>query len=212
MKSQVFEIVGGVENYGLRADSDGYDWEYSDEVISSQLPQKGDEDFVVVLVGVPLKDNWFTRRISKNIVVLTFREISNYLRQKNIPIDNVVLRLLYAYALVYQRNSNLIPKVGETTNFTHDETRGCIFDMNGIKEDIVHSCDKPTICDECQENSIREKVSNTTIKTTLTELQGIRKLLFYRMADWVKLHPIISIILSSAWAVLLGVVASSLSK
>ncbi len=209
-KSDIFEIQGHIDNYSLRADSDGPNWEYSDSTISSQLPASGDEDFLVVLAGVPLESNWYTRRVSKNKVVFTFHEISNYLRHKNIPLENVVFRLLYAYAIVYQRHNNSVPSVQETTNFTHDETRGCIFDMNGLKEDIVFSCDKPIICSECYERSVKDTISNTTLDKAKNELLEVKKLLFFRMSDWVKLHPIIAILLSSAWAVILGVIASSI--
>ncbi|MCW8932371.1 MAG: hypothetical protein OQL19_19315 [Gammaproteobacteria bacterium] len=95
-------------------------------------------------------------------------------------------------------------------NFTHDETHGCIFDMCGSKEDIVFSCDSPTICSECCKRSIHDKVSNTTIDKAKNELSDIYKLLFYQIADWVKLHPIIAIILSSLWAIILGLISSSL--
>ena len=32
---------------------------------------------------------------------------------------------------------------------THDYREGCIYDMCGIKEDIVYSCVAPTICEQC---------------------------------------------------------------
>ncbi|MFT7860434.1 MAG: hypothetical protein ABXS93_05820 [Sulfurimonas sp.] len=211
-KSDIFELSGKIEHYELRADSDGQSWEYSDENIYKQLPKQIEADFLIALVGVPLEDNWYTRRVEENVVVFTFHEISNFLRQKNIPLENVALRLLYAYSLVYVRNNNKIPSVYEVTNFTHDETRGCIYDMNGLKEDIVFSCDHPIICNDCTERLIKEKISQTTINQVKLELSKINKALFYKLTDWVKRHPIFSILISSIWAVLLGLAGSLLGK
>lgn len=36
--SEVFELVGGVDNFDLRCDSDGPDWEFSDDLLRVQLP------------------------------------------------------------------------------------------------------------------------------------------------------------------------------
>ncbi|MFX0203856.1 MAG: hypothetical protein ACFFCW_47770 [Candidatus Hodarchaeota archaeon] len=211
-KSEIFELSEGIENYGLRSDSDTNDWGYSDKNISSLLPDRGSEDFLVALVSVRLEDNYYARRVQDNKVVLTFYEISDYLRQTNIPIENVVLRLLYAYSLLYRRSGARIPENSEFTNFTHDETRGCIYDMNGLKEDIVFSCVKPIICSECSERIVKEKVSQTSIDKAKSELSKIDKQLFYQIADWVKFHPIIAILVSSVWAIVLGVIGSLIVK
>jgi hypothetical protein len=38
-KSSIFEIVGNIDNYALRCDSDGPDWEFSDALVREQLPK-----------------------------------------------------------------------------------------------------------------------------------------------------------------------------
>ena len=80
--------------------------------------------------------------------------------------------------------------------------------MNGLKEDIVFSCVKPIICSECSEGIVKEKVSQTSIDKAKSELSKINKQLFYQIADWVKLHPVIAILVSSVWAIVLGVIGS----
>lgn len=210
--SDIYELTEKIEHYGLRANSDGQQWEYSDHNISAELPELGNENFLIALVGVPLEGNWYIRRVAENKIVFTFHEISNYLRQNNIPLENVILRLLYAYTLVYTRNGNRIPSIHEITNFTHDETRGCIFDMNGLKEDIIYSCAEPIICPSCTEQLIKEKVSETSIKQAKLELSDIKKSLYYRLADWIKSHPIYAILISSFWAILLGFIGSLIGK
>lgn len=131
--SEVFSIQGAVENYSLTTDSDGHDWEFSDKNLEETLPEQFDADFLIAIVNVPLELNWYSRRLSNNRVVFTFHEIKDILDHYNIPLENVVYRLLYAYTLVFKRSGLKIPLDEEVTNFTHDETRGCLFDMNGNK-------------------------------------------------------------------------------
>src|SRR5208282_325017 len=105
-----------------------------------------------------------------------------------------------------------IPDFGEVPGYTHDETRGCLFDMNGIKTDLVASCDKPIICDECQERLKKEKVSNILIESTQKEIKRIRKDLYYRALDFVRKHPIWSLALSSIFALIIGTTGSVIAS
>jgi hypothetical protein len=211
-KSDLFEIDKDIDSLALRTNTDTGDWGYTDKNISTQLPKIGSEDILVVLVGIPLEDNYYTRRLKNNVVVLSFHETSNYLRFKNIPLENIVLRLLYAYSFVYHRFNGEIPKTEDYSNFTHDETRGCIYDMNGLKDDIVFSCHRPIICSECTERMLKDQISLTTINTAKNELTNIKKQLFYLITEWIKVHPIITVFISSFWALLLSSLGSIIAN
>ncbi|MEF8711130.1 MAG: hypothetical protein V5B38_20725 [Candidatus Accumulibacter propinquus] len=207
-KSEVFELQGDVDNFALRCDSDGYGWEFSDLLLKAQLPSHNGADFIVAIVNVPIEDNWYSRRLGDNQIVFTFSQIKEFLAAENIPLENAILRVLYAYTLLYRRAGNKIPSFGEAPTFTHDETRGCLFDMNGIKSDLIESCNKPVVCGECEERLRNERVSNQTIKAVQKEVRKIRKHLYYRAFDFVKAKPVIALAISSAFAILLGVTGS----
>jgi hypothetical protein len=211
-KSSIFEISGEFENFALRCDSDGPGWEFSDELVKTQLPERFDADFMIAIVNVPIQDNWYSRRLGNNKIVFTFHQIREILEHYNIPLENTIFRLLYAYTLLYKRAGDKIPDFGEAPGFTHDETRGCLFDMNGIKTDLVASCDKPIICDECQERLKREKVSNLLIEAAQNEIRGIRRDLYYRGLSFIKKHPIWSLALSAVFALLIGVTGSLIAS
>jgi len=130
------------------------------------------------------------------------------LNQNNIPLENILFRLLYAYNLLFKRSGDKIPESDDITNFTHDETRGCLFDMNGIKTDIVYSLHEPIICPDCVERLRKDKVSNETISYTQKEISTIKKPLFYRLLSFVEKHPIWSIIISSTVAIIIGIISS----
>jgi len=211
-KSSLFEIQDRIESYSLNADSDGTEWDYSDQALEDVLPQTFDGDFLIAIINVPIELNWFTRRLTSNRVVFTFHEIKECLRASNIPLENAVYRVLYAYAFLYKRSGNRIPNASEFTNFTHDDTRGCLFDMNGLKVDIIYSCHNPIICPDCVERLRKEKVSNEAISDSQKEIKKIRKILFYRIADYIKLHPLWSLAISSIVAVILGAAGSILGS
>lgn len=207
-KSNIFEIAGEVENYPLRGDSDGPDWQFSDSLLEKSLPQLSEEDFLLAIVNVPIENNFYARRLGNKQIVFTFHCIKDVLAYENIPLENAILRVLYAATLLYGRAGNRIPEFDETPGFTHDETRGCLFDMNGIKSDIVVSCDAPIVCEECQERLRHERVSREIISTTQHEIKAIRKELYYRILGFVKRHPITALLFSSAFALALGVASS----
>lgn len=210
--SSVFEIVGEIESYSLTRDSDGFEWEFTDELLQQLLPRNFDGEFLIAIVNVPIELNWYTRRLSENRVVFSFHEIKEILRLSNIPLENVVYRILYTYTLLYKRSGNRIPEAKEQTNFTHDDTRGCLFDMNGHKMDVVQSCHKPAICPDCVERLRREKVSNETIANCQKEIQKIQKDTFYRIGDFIKLHPLWSLAISGVTAIILGAIGSVLGS
>lgn len=210
--SSVFEIVNEIESYSLTCDSDGIGWEFTDEALEKVLPSNFNGELLIAIVNIPIELNWYSRRLSKNRVVFSFHEIKEILRFSNIPLENVIYRLLYAYTLLYKRSGNRIPQTAEPTDFTHDETRGCLFDMNGLKMDIIYSCHKPIICPDCVERLKRGKVSDETIYHCQKEIQRIRKDMFYRITDFVKRHPLWSLSISGLSAVILGALGSMLGS
>ena len=206
--SSLFEVVGDIDNHSLRCNSDIEDWGFSDQLIKNQMPKLNGEDFMIGIVNVPLEDNWYSRRLGDNQIVFTFHEIKEILNFSNIPLENVIYRLLNAYTFAYKRSGNKIPEFKEMTDFTHDETRGCLFDMNGLKADLVASCHKPIICGECKERLRRDRVSDNEIKSAEKDISEIKKDQYYRILDKVKKYPKSALVLSSLFAFTLGVAGS----
>ncbi|WP_209019436.1 hypothetical protein [Chlorobaculum sp. 24CR] len=207
-RSSVFEIIDGIESYTIPCNSDGNSWEFTDITLERVLPSRFNGEFLIAIVNVPIEHNWYSRRLSSNRVVVSFHEIKEILRFSNIPLENLIYRLLYAYTLAYKRSGNRIPENKEISDFTHDETRGCLFDMNGIKTDVIYSCHSPIICSDCVERLRKERVSEETINLCLNEIQRIRKALFYRITDFIKKHPLWSLTISGITTIVLGVIGS----
>lgn len=207
-KSGLFEISGPIESYSLPINSDNYNWSFTDTSLEKTFPNSFSGDFAIALVNVPLELNWYSRRLSNNRVVFTFHEMRDILSTASIPLENIVYRLLYAYTLLYLRSGNKIPLSGDHTRYTHDETRGCLFDMNGIKTDVIYSCHQPIICEECIGRLKNDKISSDKIRISQREIKKIKKPLFFVASDFVKKHPIYSLMVSTIFALFLGIIGS----
>lgn len=206
--SKIFEISGSIESIILKNNSDGDDWDYSDKNLKSELPKEYIGDFLFAIVNVPVEDNYYVRSLGNNTVILTFHEIRNYLESQNIPLENAVLRVMYAATIIYYRSNKKIKNTTAISIYTHDETRGCLFDMTGFKVDIAYSCNNPIICENCISEIKKDKVSNETIDAVVKEIKRIKKRLFFRITGWIKNHPIWAIIISSISALILGILGS----
>lgn len=209
-KSSIFEIDDEIQSYSLPCDSDGQGWEFTDRQISTILPSDFNGNFFVAIVNVPIEQNWYSRRLSNNRIVISFYEMKDILGHSNIPLENLIFKILYAYTLLYKRNGNRIPEVVELAKFTHDETRGCIFDMNGIKSDAIYSCHNPIICSACVENLKREIVSVELIANCQKDIRKIKKLIYFRILDFIKCHPLLALLISGITAIIVGITGSVL--
>ena len=80
--------------------------------------------------------------------------------------------------------------------------------MNALKWDVVHSCNKPIVCEHCVATLKKATVSNELVANVQKEIVKIRKPLFYRIVDFVKRHPIWLLVLSIGTALVVGIVSS----
>jgi hypothetical protein len=209
--SNVFELVEDIDRYELRCDSDiRKGWIFSDRLISSRLPRQFDADFLLAIVNVPLQQGWFSRPVEDRKIIFSFHSIKDFLVAKNIPLENAILRFLYTYTLLSLRVGNQLPERKDWRRFNHVQTLGCLFDFNAFEAGITESCNRPIICTECLEYLRLDRVSEQTIANVLKEIGDIKKHFYYRVLDFVKDKPIIALIISSIYAVNLGVIGNYL--
>ncbi|MBL7867894.1 MAG: hypothetical protein JNM71_07715 [Flavobacterium lindanitolerans] len=207
-----FFIIDKIVNIPITSNADGQNWDYSDDNINGLLPINYSGDFLLTITHVPLEDNYYARRFSNNRICATLYEIADILKVSNIPIENLIYRLLYSYLLIYKRYGNRIPQQNEITNFTHDETRKCLFDMNGIKSDVIYSTNKPQLCSECLIRLKKDGITENDLNQIQKELKKINKVLYYRILDFIQQNPIWTIIISSITAIILGVIGSVIAS
>ncbi len=212
-KSDLFEINSKVEQYTFQMDSDIDLRGYSDQTLEKELPVEPDFDFLLTITNVPLQEGYYARRLSHNRIVITLKEVSDILRKENIDFENYIIRNVYRYLFVYLMYGNRIPLMSEKTNFTHDDTRGCIFDFNSNKSELIYSLDKPHICPDCKsklDGKVQEKVPKYIIDRAEKEIRKIKKAVYIKLMDFVKQNPLISIIITFFTGIFMSILSSFL--
>ena len=209
--TDLFEIVGSINSLNISGNSDGAEWEFLDKTINSQLPSRNNEDILIAVTNVPLENKYFVRRFSNNRICMTFNTMTEILKYDNIPLENLLLRILYTSSIIFKRFNGEIPLSFAHIDFIHDETKGCLFDMNGIKSDVIYSLNKPQLCHSCVEaliNGNANRIESDLIDKVQKEIKKIKKSVYFQLADFVKNYPIFSIIISSIFAIFLGITGS----
>ena len=94
-KSDLFEVLPPINSFNIIGDSDGAEWEFLDVNIEKQLPQRDNADLLLAVTNVPLQDSYFARRFTDNRICMTYNSMTEILKLDNIPLENLMLRVLY---------------------------------------------------------------------------------------------------------------------
>jgi hypothetical protein len=82
------------------------------------------------------------------VVVLSLFEMGDILDRENHTVETFIVRCLYALVLAYVECGRSL-SLSRALRLHHDETRGCLYDFNQNKVEIVRSLDKPKLCADC---------------------------------------------------------------
>lgn len=204
-KSALFDIQHGAA-VGQLPNAEGDDWQYTDAQLKALVHPEHGADFAVGIINAPLEDNYYLRRISDKVAVLSLYEMADIVRYSEFSIEQYILRNVYELAVLFSANRKLIPT--DYTTWAHDEVRGCLFDMNSSKTDIIFSMHRPTLCPACTSRVLSKQVPATLIPALHKELPRIQKPLFARMTDWVKQHPLLALLITALSGIALNIIAS----
>jgi hypothetical protein len=185
-------------------DADCYGWSYSKESLESKVTINGNVDIALGFIDQPFNDNYFAHRLTDSTGIVSLFEVDSIFSDANVHEKNFLLLMIYVSIMIYYTKANVIREIH------HDDTRSCLFDMCGNKEDIIHSATKPCICYECESTLRKYELPTGLIDTLKQELKRIKKPLFYRIKDWIKAHPILSLIITFLSSILINMVSSIL--
>lgn len=191
---------------GHLPDADGGNWQYTDQQLLEVLKAEQDSDFTLGLISLPLESNYYMRRLSARVAVLSLHQMAEIFRDCGFFAEQYVLRNAYELTVLFAGNGSLTPD--DCVTWAHDEIRGCLFDMNSNKSDIIFSLDRPTLCTACRTRLSSRQVPPDLLSTLDRELPRLRKALYLRMSEWVKRHPIFALAITAASGIALNLIAS----
>ena len=203
-KSNIFYITK-YDHFELLPNTEGPAWQYTDEQLRDIIVKDNSSDITIAVISAGLEKNWHFRTVMSKIVVVSLFEVDNILRSSEIPLENYILLALYRFSTVYKKLQRL-PEI--STRITHDETRGCLFDFHAYKTDLIYSTEKVILCEECKTNLKKARISSQFIHYLEKELKQIRQKLYYRIASFIKIHPILAIVISLTIAFLVNITSS----
>jgi hypothetical protein len=204
-KSEILSIQRG-SLVGHLPDAEGQNWDYPDSQLLALLTSDADCDFTVGVINSPLEDNYYIRRLSERVAVMSLHEMADIVRRSECSLEQYILRNIYEMAVLYAANGKLLPT--EYGKWAHDEVRGCLFDMNSTKADIVFSLHRPSLCPACRTRISSKQVPAVLLTALNDELPRIQKPLFFRMSDAIKRHPVIALLITAIFGVALNLIAS----
>lgn len=179
-----------------------YQWGYSFNTLRELLSNDFDDkkyDMCIGFVDTIIENNYFGKRLQNhNIFVISFYQVDELLKNENIDVFNFMLSTIYRYLTRYKLHGEYL---------THDETSGCIFDMCGDKRDIIFSCDKPIICNECMVKMRTKGIEIDYINLLQKEIKRIHKSNYHRITSFIKKHPYLSMIIGVISSVIINLVA-----
>lgn len=203
-KSKLFEITE-IKKVNL-PDSDDFSWGYSDQTLLSLISKaKTTADIQLGIIDYPIEGNFFGRELTDSIGVISFYQTDIIFSRANLDLINFLLLTIYQAVVLYSCNKSI--KDGENRLY-HDESRKCLFDMCGLKENIVLSASDPTICYACEAKMRQSTLNEKFITQLKKELKTIKKPMYYRIIDWIKKHPILSLTITAISSVIINVISS----
>lgn len=208
-KSDLFEIteIQCVDHLPESDIQDGYlDQKYTKEKLQTIISCPTDSDFAVAIMPYKFVDNFYMHRIGADCVVISLYGIPEILGLEHISVENFIIKQMYEICAI----KCLVKDISsdDVYQFVHLDTRGCLFDLNGERTDILHNTETPIICESCKDTFKRKQTNTQIIATFEKELKRIKKPLILRIERWIKKYPLVSVVVSGLITVALNLLAS----
>lgn len=210
-QSAIFSVTSGGQSPVRHLPDPKKETGFTDQELEEILkPVDGGRVLVVGIIDAVLDGGFYLRRLSDNRAVISVDEVAQALEARRCSLESFILRNVYQLAVTYCNFNGVIPLSPGATGgikLSHDEVRKCIFDFNVNKFDVVSSLNKPILCQPCRD-SIRNPQLRNLLPRLDKELKAIRKPLFFRAADFVANHPILSLLITLLSGLILNVAAN----
>ena len=207
--SKIFEIteIQSIEHLSNGDTEDSYlDQKFNKTDLGKIVTHSETSDITIAIMKYRFIDNFYMHRIGDNCVAISLYGISNILNADNISIENFILKQIYEICAIKCLLKDFSDN--EVYAITHRDTRGCLFDLNGDREDILYNTEQPIICESCKSIFKKKQVNSKIVLDIEKELKRIRKPWILRIEKSIKKHPFFSVLISGFIAVFLSIIAN----
>lgn len=204
--SSIFTIIQITEQRNFEVENWHEVHEVDDASLSKYLKSNTFSRTTLIICDKPLEGNWYLRILNEKVVVLSLYQISNILLDKKIPLEDFILKTLIKNAVIYHFYGKKLST--DAYENSHYETRKCIFDFNIEKTDVIYNTQNAILCDDCCAKFDKKVLPEKFKDKVKSDLEKIKKNLYYVIEDFVKERPVLSLGIASVFGVLLNIVAS----
>jgi len=154
---------------------------YADRELARLVAPEPGYGLTIAVIDAPLREGYYLRRLSGNRVVVSTHEVAPLLIEKGYSLRSFVRRNVYQAVVGYIRHDGRLPSTRKV-RLAHVPTRGCLYDWNDTREDILHSLDQPQLCSACIERT-RLSAVHHLLPQLSSELRQIRKPILMRFGE-----------------------------
>ena len=208
-KSRLFSIseIERINTLPNPGKNDGYlDVEYSKEEITSIMEPINTSEIVIGIINYRFDDNFYLHRVGNDKACISIAGIDSILLGHGISIENFILKNILE--MVVFKNALDDINGDEVYRLVHQDTRGCLFDLNGDKFDVQYNTEKPIICDSCKAYLNSKSLPPHFIKHVSRELKRIRKPFICSVEIFIKKYPLFSILITVISSVLINLLSN----
>ena len=146
-------------------------------------------DFSVLIVNRQLENNFFTRYIDENLLVMSIFEIEKLYLSDGITIEMYAERYLLAFATMYTVFEKITEEADE---LVQKNSTGCLFDGAIYKPDVIKFFRNPMLCNNVV-NIITEKKQSAFLVKLLKEIKSLKIGRYHAITKWVTKKPFTSL-------------------
>ena len=165
---------------------------YSDKKFESIInPHLNDYNFSVIITCAPIEGNYYTRTILDKIILITLYQSEEVVEKSKRTFEEYLI-IAIAQELISFEFQRVTGKNWD--DLFHKDTRGCIFDFVGIKEQKAAKLISCKICDSCRGKLSTSNLNNKILIAFEKVLLRIKKPSILKSTKKCILSPIISFI------------------
>lgn len=197
-KSKFFKFfdIERIDNLPNAKKDDGYlNIVYTKAEIQKVMNDIQFDGLCIAVMNYSFDDNFYMHRVGDNKVCISVFELENILNAKKISIENFIIKNIYEIFIYHKILKNFTDNK-EVYKFIHSDTRGCLFDLNGDKRDIIYNTEKPIICDECKGKISKKSIPKNFLEDIQKELLKIDKPFIKKIENFISKYPLFSVIVT----------------
>ncbi len=191
-KSNLFEINSfqRLEQLPESDIDDGYlDHKFTREGLVDYINCPNGSDLAIAIMSNRFSDNFYLHRLNENCVAISIYEIKEILSNENISIENFIIKQIYEVYSLKNLVTNFASK--EVYSIVHSDTRGCLFDLNGDRFDVIYNTEKPIICDPCKNQFRTRQLDSKILPSLKKELKRLKKPFIMRVESFIRKYPLL---------------------